>query len=219
MSDIESWTADDVVENLTQNGHGEVAPVFEENEITGGMLPFITEEHLKDMGITSIGRRLLVLQYITELVGGGVAREAPPPAARPKPQSRPHVEFEDPTEFAPPPPGRGQKPAPAAASKPKPATAPPPDPESVPKYKRDHDKMVEQMRAARKYAAYEKAVQEGRATGPPPELAPIEEPEGLQPCPVCGRKFGEEAYRHHVPVCERMNAGRTPPVRSRGGRR
>jgi hypothetical protein len=78
--------------------------------------------------------------------------------------------------------------------------------------------MVEQMRAARKYAAYEKAKEEGRAVGPPPELAPIEEPEGMMPCPICGRRFGEAGYRSHVPVCERMNAGKKPPT-GRGGRR
>ena len=72
-----------------------------------------------------------------------------------------------------------------------------------PKYVRDHEKIVESMRAARKYAAYEKAVAKGRAEGPPPELPPIEEPEGLVQCPSCGRKMSEEASKHHFPVCAR----------------
>ena len=65
--------------------------------------------------------------------------------------------------------------------------------------------MVEQIRAARKYAAYQKAVEEGRAVGPPPELPPIEEPPDLVQCPYCGRKFGEEQARRHIPVCERSS--------------
>jgi hypothetical protein len=214
-----TWTAEDVVAQLSDNGFDEVVSIFEENDITGDMLPYITEDHLKEMGITSIGQRLLVYKFITDTVG---IVDTPAPASAPPKASRPHVQFDDlPEPYTPPAqsysaPSRAPAAAPAAKPRPAPAPAKPADdPENVPKYKRDHDKMVETIRAARKYAAYEKAVQEGRAVGPPPELPPIEEPPGLVQCPNCGRKFGEDAYRHHAGVCERMNANKRTPVRGR----
>lgn len=92
------------------------------------------------------------------------------------------------------------------------------------KYKAEHQKLVESLRAARKYQAYEKAREEGRAVGPPPELPKyeIEDDDRVQ-CPHCGRKFGAEAAQRHISVCERMNGGgggrmRTSPTK-RFGRR
>ncbi|OHT13843.1 hypothetical protein TRFO_43228 [Tritrichomonas foetus] len=93
------------------------------------------------------------------------------------------------------------------------------------KYKQEHQKLVEALRAARKYQAYEKAREEGRAVGPPPELPKYEiEDDDRVPCPYCGRKFGAEAAQRHISVCERMSGGggggrmRTSPMK-RGGRR
>lgn len=91
------------------------------------------------------------------------------------------------------------------------------DPTPVKKsnYKAEHEKLVEAMRAARKLQAYEKAREEGRAVGPPPDLPKYEiENDDRVDCPHCGRKFAEEAAKRHIPVCERMNAGK-----SRGGAR
>lgn len=80
------------------------------------------------------------------------------------------------------------------------------------KKKAEHYKMVASLKAARKYTKYEKDLAAGKAVGPPPELPPIEEPVGLIPCPYCGRKFGETAAAHHIPVCQRMKGG-TPKSR------
>jgi hypothetical protein len=206
-----TWSIDDVASQLTDNGFPAIIPIFKENEITGDMFPYITEDHLKEIGITSIGQRLLVLQFISDTVGIVVQSKTAPSAPQ---YSDPPVSY--PAQQTFPDPRRAQASAPAARSKPAAAPAKPPEnPENVPKYKRDHDKMVETIRAARKYAAYEKAVQEGRAVGPPPELPPIEEPPGLVQCPNCGRKFGEDAYHHHAGVCERMNANKRTPVRAK----
>lgn len=95
-----------------------------------------------------------------------------------------------------------------------------PEPKKKPsKFKQEHEKLVEALRAARKVQAYEKAKEEGRAVGPPPELPKyeIEDDDRVQ-CPYCGRKFGQEAAQKHIAVCERMNAGKRGPVK-RGGRR
>jgi uncharacterized Zn-finger protein len=83
-------------------------------------------------------------------------------------------------------------------------------------YKIEHEKLIESLRAARKYAAYEDAKAQGKAVGPPPDLPKYEiaNDDRVQ-CPYCGRKFAEEAAARHMPVCQRMNGGSAPPP-SRG---
>lgn len=88
----------------------------------------------------------------------------------------------------------------------------------VPKYKLEHEKLVASMRAARKLQAYEKAKEEGRAVGPPPEIPKYEiENDDRIECPHCHRKFGEEQARRHIPNCQGVTAGRRMPTR--GSRR
>lgn len=90
------------------------------------------------------------------------------------------------------------------------------------KFKQEHEKLVEALRAARKIQAYEKAKEEGKAVGPPPELPKYEiADDDRVPCPYCGRKFGAEAAQKHISVCERMNAGRMRggAANKRNGRR
>ncbi|KAH0787942.1 Zinc finger, C2H2 type family protein [Histomonas meleagridis] len=85
----------------------------------------------------------------------------------------------------------------------------------VAKYKLEHERLIESLRAARKLQNYEDAKAKGKNVGPPPEVPKYEIiDDDRVPCPYCGRKFAEEAARRHIPVCERMNAGRR-----RGGRR
>ncbi|EAY21708.1 hypothetical protein TVAG_237340 [Trichomonas vaginalis G3] len=76
----------------------------------------------------------------------------------------------------------------------------------VPKYKKEHEKLVEAMRNARKIQQYEKDVAAGKNVKPP-ELAPIQmDDDDRVTCPICGRKFGKEALARHTPGCEKMNA-------------
>jgi hypothetical protein len=63
------WTPRDVAARLTAAGHSAVAGLFLESEIAGAMLPFLTEDHLKDLGVASVGQRLLAFQYIANIVG------------------------------------------------------------------------------------------------------------------------------------------------------
>ncbi|OHS97520.1 hypothetical protein TRFO_36279 [Tritrichomonas foetus] len=92
------------------------------------------------------------------------------------------------------------------------------------KFKQEHQKLVEALRAARKIQAYEKAKEEGKAVGPPPELPKYEiEDDDRTPCPYCGRKFGGDAAQKHIAVCERMNGNKgrmnMGGANRRGGRR
>jgi hypothetical protein len=78
-----------------------------------------------------------------------------------------------------------------------------------PKYKVEHQKLVEALRAARKIQTYEKLKEEGKAKGPPPPLPKYEMAnDDRVGCPYCGRKFAQETADRHIPVCERMNGKR-----------
>ena len=90
------------------------------------------------------------------------------------------------------------------------------------KYKQEHEKLVQALQAARKIQEYEKAKEQGKAVGPPPELPKYEmEDDDRVQCPYCGRKFGSEVAQKHIAVCERMNGNkmRGGAANRRGGRR
>ena len=80
----------------------------------------------------------------------------------------------------------------------------------VPKYKLEHDQLVAAIRAGRMQAKYDKDIAEGKNV-PPPELPKYELINDTRvECPVCGRKFSEDALKRHLPSCERSHqrAGR-----------
>ena len=196
------WSSEEVSNQLESKGFPAAGPLFIRHEITGDLLPFVTEEHLTEMGITSIGQRILIIKCISEWVGKQSQQRL----------LTPQVTDREAETYAPPkrPSGTASQPRPTGtpkrlASSASSNAAAAADPSEKPKYVRDHEKMVESIRAARRYDKYQKDLQEGKAVGPPPDLPPIEEPEGLVECPICHRKFGEEGAKHHIPVCERMN--------------
>lgn len=55
-SDVATW--------LNDNGMRQYADRFQAEEITIDTLPLLTEEHLKDMGVTPLGHRLRLLSSI-----------------------------------------------------------------------------------------------------------------------------------------------------------
>lgn len=190
----ESLSVDELADLLVEKGFVEESEKFQENEIDGSVIEYITEDHLKEMGIELVGPRVLLMDFLNSLTGQNKPQQRPIPQMNESPKQA--MQSSGPV--------RTSKTSSASKGAARPTTAQPQSNNGEkPKYVREHEKMVESMRAARKLAAYEKAVAEGRAVGPPPELPPIEEPEGLVQCPTCGRKMSEEAARHHFPVCER----------------
>ena len=76
----------DIVVWLRSLGLGKYEATFRENEIDETVLPSLTHETLKELGVTALGHRLKLLDAIAALQAeGGV--KAPSPAAAPAGQS------------------------------------------------------------------------------------------------------------------------------------
>ena len=72
----------DVVVWLRSLGLGKYEAAFRENEIDETVLPSLTEEHLKQLGVTAVGHRLKLLDAIAALRSNGSGK-APPLTQRP----------------------------------------------------------------------------------------------------------------------------------------
>ena len=234
--DWENLSFEDLSNLIDKEGFHSAASVFKDNELKGCVIPLITDEHLKEMGINPVGTRLKLLKYLRKLCGNQrppsgrssqvsasayddayydapppsqsqrVARNAPSPSGG---QSRPQMGQTM---------GRGapQQSSPAKSSK-RPTTAGASGGgggDDMPEWKKKREKMIENIRAARKLEAWEKARAEGKDVGPPPDMPAFEEPEGLVQCPTCGRKMSEQAAKHHFPVCARMTADKKSRMRA-----
>jgi hypothetical protein len=67
-----------VADWLEKLGLGQYAQRFAENDISFPILPDLTDQHLKDIGVLSLGHRLQLLRAIAELPSG--EKGAPRPA-------------------------------------------------------------------------------------------------------------------------------------------
>ncbi|KAK3822202.1 MAG: hypothetical protein JOS17DRAFT_777357 [Linnemannia elongata] len=64
---VYNWTVDTTAQWLTTNGYEDSVQSFKENDITGDVLLDLTHDTLKDMGMSSTGRRIRLLKMIAEL--------------------------------------------------------------------------------------------------------------------------------------------------------
>lgn len=79
--DIAAW--------LRRSGFGEYAASFAENRIDSSLLPLLTNDDLKELGVAALGDRKKLLAAIAALAPQAVA--APPPAAGEVPLSSARV--------------------------------------------------------------------------------------------------------------------------------
>jgi hypothetical protein len=75
----------DVGDWLRRLGLGQYEAVFRESEIETDVLPELTDQHLKDLGI-SLGHRLKILRAIGELADSAPINAQHPTLAEPKHQ-------------------------------------------------------------------------------------------------------------------------------------
>ena len=83
----------DVVVWLRSLGLGKYEAVFRENEIDKTVLPSLTEEHLKQLGVTALGHRVKLLDAIAALRNDASAQghsgdPKAAPGASPSPEER-----------------------------------------------------------------------------------------------------------------------------------
>ncbi|OAQ30195.1 hypothetical protein K457DRAFT_31788 [Linnemannia elongata AG-77] len=64
---VYNWTVETTAQWLTTNGYEDSVQSFKENDITGDVLLDLTHDTLKDMGMSSTGRRIRLLKMIAEL--------------------------------------------------------------------------------------------------------------------------------------------------------
>src|SRR5215471_13394455 len=76
MQQIADW--------LQKLGLGQYAQRFAENDISFSILPDLTDQHLKELGVSSLGHRLQLLRAIAEL------KRAPEPSAAAAAPTAPH---------------------------------------------------------------------------------------------------------------------------------
>ena len=79
MQQIADW--------LQELGLGQYTQRFAENDITFGILTHLTDQDLKELGVSSLGHRRQLLLSIAELKGGEAGSPSlPPRTLRPSPR-------------------------------------------------------------------------------------------------------------------------------------
>lgn len=62
--DVSSWTVTDVSNYLNQLGLGQYSESFIKNDIDGSVLPFITDDDLKEIGVQNLGHRIKIRNFV-----------------------------------------------------------------------------------------------------------------------------------------------------------
>jgi hypothetical protein len=96
------------------------------------------------------------------------------------------------------------------------SSRPGPGPSSggVPKWKREHEELIRNVRAARQATRHLANGGDVRDLPPPP---PATEDPSFVPCPHCSRTFAPNAAERHIPKCATAFSRPNPPPRLRSG--
>jgi hypothetical protein len=109
---FKDWTTADVVKRLRTLGFGQYCQEFQVNEISGSHLPLLTEDHLREMGVASVGHRILMLKRFSDIASGKGAGGQPPAPERAAPSVEARMPAAKRPEAAAP-----ERPGPAAAGR------------------------------------------------------------------------------------------------------
>ena len=66
-SSVTTWSCVDVCDWLRDNGWGQYAINFQENEIEGEHLATLTKDDLAELGVTKIGHKLSIMKLIEQV--------------------------------------------------------------------------------------------------------------------------------------------------------
>jgi hypothetical protein len=206
------WTTADVIRQLKALGFGQYSQDFQTNEICGLHLPFVTEDHLKEMGVKSIGHRILIQRRFADIVAGKVVTQSQPQ----KPVQKVVAVAE--------PPKRSESRAQAQKNSVSPAKT-----QNLPKCC-DHSTQKAVGRgksdASDSSSAYSSDRSGPKVIGREKQAPRVEPTESVKkvekagvnqnidqdnkvPCPYCGRKFFADLAQRHMNVCGRYNSKMT----------
>ena len=188
-----NWTPREVGNKLKELGFSSYSRSFVVNEISGQHLSFITEDHLIEMGINSIGHRILLLKKINELSSGKnpkpINLDVLEPTSRPSSRIEPEPQtfgetYENPKRIKS-----------TRINKIEPDNISVSSNGSSNTYNTtSKSKNQEQNYQNPKINNYEKT---------------ISETDQLVTCEFCGKKFNADAARRHIPVCGRIRHNAT----------
>jgi hypothetical protein len=166
----EDWNTADVIKQLRALGFGQYCREFQMNEIVGRHLPLLTEDHLKEMGVASVGDRILMLRRFSDIASGKFTPPPPrePPAAAPDPEPWKRA---DPVRNIPKRNELPPEPAPAKTVPPPPPAKQAPPPGRKPPMQRDWSDSSNQMSGSDKPPA---PPPPAKKVPPPPEPAPAQ---------------------------------------------
>ena len=203
--DYTSWSSKELAQKLTELGFGQYSRNFRVNDLKGSHLPLLTEEHLKEMGITKVGHRVLLMKRISEIVNGS----NPKPAnlsenSRPSSNSSQSQQTESdhqPTSAR----------IPARVARRQMYQDQQEDEEervSSQQQRRAPSSMEDGMSSQTRYAA--SATNRQREEKPKMSQSPSAElvMDGDKAvCPYCGRRLPPDQAKRHIPVCAKIRGG------------
>jgi hypothetical protein len=223
------WNAETVAQELSKLGLEKYGRTFIDQEITGDLLSDLTNDHLREMGLT-IGSRIIVNRWINKLDSDDVDDPVCPQARAPCPHC--HRRFatdrinchtkicEKVRRLIPLDGGRvrgrnlpSSPPSPKSSSSDD-ATPASPRAAEQRRYIREHDRLVQLLRMAkgRKRAKGEKGAQCEQF-----EQCEHVDEERLS-CDHCGRKFNPTSLERHHAGCSKAKAKARPKYDSRAMR-
>lgn len=189
----EDWSSKELAKQLSNLGFGQYERDFRVNDIKGVHLPMLTEEHLKEMGIESVGHRILIMKKITDIINGitpnpiNDATEASEPYSS---RSSNRTETESPNIPARVAMRKAQSPSPEVMT--------------------DSDPYQKPSGIPARRSALSSAREESQRNRPASSVSAAGDDDKVV-CEYCGRRLAPDAAARHIPVCAK--------IRSKGSRK
>ena len=198
------WSPSEVARQLRLLGFGQYAHEFQNNEICGVHLPLITEDHLKEMGVTSIGHRILMIRRFMDIANGKLPKQGTSLAKQSKTISSSSPALDSAPSSRITAKTVQEKPLPksslATTRRPAPVVS---KPVVQPEYSESEEEAPPvQSRTTRRPPQPERKLPE------PAKPVAAQDNDFKVACQYCGRKMHPDAAKRHIPVCGRINQNR-----------
>jgi hypothetical protein len=208
-----SWATSDVVRQLKFLGFGQYASHFQANEICGVHLPLLTEAHLLELGVNSIGHRILMLRRFFDIAHNMPVSPMEQESVRPMPSQIPNPPTKSVQQVVPK--DTPQKLIAATARKKSPAVLPKtPDARSIASLRsiRAHDSMSVASETPKcfekEWHIVGRSDQFSNASSVMLHETQNFDAGNIISCQHCGKKLPDETASRHIRICARVNHNR-----------